>query len=49
MSLPHLQKIGNGRLKLMDILLKVKSITAVWIKRFLHLLTYTWKAAPQSF
>ncbi len=37
--------IGNGGLKLMDIETKVKSLKAVWVKRFFDLSSHRWKAA----
>ncbi len=40
---------GNEGLKLMDIETKVKSLKAVWVKRFLDLSAHRWKAAPGSF
>ncbi len=41
--------IGNGRLKLMDIETKVKSLKAVWVKRFLDLSAHRRKATSSSF
>ncbi len=32
----------------MDIETKVKSLKAVWVKRFLDLSAHRWKAAPSS-
>ncbi len=43
-----IQSIDNGGLKLMDIETKVKSLKAVWVKRFLDLSAHRWKAAPSS-
>ncbi len=44
-----IQSVGNGGLKLMDIETKVRSLKAVWIKRFLDLSVNRWKAVPNSF
>ncbi len=33
----------------MDIETKVKSLKALWVKQFLHLLVHRWKAVPNSF
>ncbi len=41
-----IQSVGNGGLKLMDIETKVKSLKAVWVKRFLDLSSHRWNVAP---
>ena len=44
-----IQPIENGGLKLIDFESKVKSLKAVWVKRFLDVSSSRWKAVPGTF
>ena len=44
-----IQPIEKGGLKLTDFESKVKSLKAVWVKRFIDMSSVRWKAAPHSF
>jgi hypothetical protein len=44
-----IQGIPDGGLKLMDFESKVKSLKAIWAKRFIDVTTHRWKAAPSLF
>ena len=44
-----IQEIGDGGLKLMDMESKVKSLKAIWVKRFFDKRTFRWKEAAKYF